>query len=127
MAEFTKHISEPWFSLIKVGCKTCEGRLGKGDFAKMKKNDYVIFENSDLGFARTVRVKITSIHNYNSFIKYLETETVENCLPGIDNLDDGLKVYYKYFSKEDEEKYKVVAVRLKVIKQRFGWRKKLST
>ena len=34
---YTKNLSEPWFTLIKLGLKKCEGRLNKGDFAKMKK------------------------------------------------------------------------------------------
>jgi len=31
-----KGVGEPWFTLIKDGKKTSEGRLAKGDFAKMK-------------------------------------------------------------------------------------------
>ena len=33
---YTKHLSEPWFSLIRIGVKTCEGRLNTGDFAEME-------------------------------------------------------------------------------------------
>jgi ASC-1-like (ASCH) protein len=39
----------------------------------------------------------------------LLTETLAKCLPTIGNIEDGLKVYYKYYSKEDEEKYKIRA------------------
>jgi ASC-1-like (ASCH) protein len=34
-SEYTKNLSEPWFSLIKLGIKKCEGRLKKGDFAEI--------------------------------------------------------------------------------------------
>ena len=37
MTTYTKHLSEPWFSLIKIGAKKCEGRVTKGDFSEMKK------------------------------------------------------------------------------------------
>jgi ASC-1-like (ASCH) protein len=43
MTEYTKHLSEPWFSLIKLGIKKCEGRLKDGDFAKFKKDDCIKF------------------------------------------------------------------------------------
>jgi ASC-1-like (ASCH) protein len=43
MNTYTKHLSEPWFSLIKIGAKTCEGRLNKGEFSIMKKGDKIIF------------------------------------------------------------------------------------
>ena len=48
MTEYNKNLSEPWFSLIKLGIKTCEGRLNKGDFSKMNKGDYIVFENNDM-------------------------------------------------------------------------------
>ena len=34
-----KQVEEPWFSLIKLRLKTVEGRLNKGDFAKMNEKD----------------------------------------------------------------------------------------
>ena len=40
--EYKKHLSEPWFSLVKLNIKTIEGRLIKGDFSKMKINDIII-------------------------------------------------------------------------------------
>ena len=41
MTEYTKHLSEPWFSLIKLRKKRVEGRLNKGDFSLMKKGDLI--------------------------------------------------------------------------------------
>ena len=115
MTEYNKHLSEPWFSLIKVGLKKCEGRLNKNDFSKMKKGDKIVFTNDDFSFTRAFRVKITSIRTYNTFEEYLTNETLEKCLPGIDTMEQGLGVYFKYFTKEHESKYKIVAFRVKVI------------
>lgn len=116
METYNKHLSEPWFSLIKIGAKKCEGRLNKGDFNLMKKGDYIIFENSDFGFNRIFHCKITSIHNYDTFEEYLQNETLEKCLPGIDTIEEGVQVYYNYYNQTDEEKYKIKAIRLKVVK-----------
>ena len=112
---FKKNLSEPWFTLIKLGLKKCEGRLNKGDFSKMKKGDIILFENNDFSFSRSFKVRITSLHKYESFKDYLNKETLEKTLPGIDNIKNGLKIYYKYYSKDDEIKYKIIAIRIKVI------------
>ena len=113
---FTKNVSEPWFTLIKCQLKKVEGRLLKGDFLKMNKGDLVTWTNQELGFPRFVTTVITSIHHYNSFKDYLNNEGLDKCLPGIDNLENGLSVYYKYFSPEQEQNYGVVAVRLRKIR-----------
>jgi ASC-1-like (ASCH) protein len=40
---------------------------------------------------------------------------LDNCLPGIPSLEHGLSVYYKYFTKEDEDKYGIVAIKIKLL------------
>ena len=112
---YSKHLSEPWFSLVSVGLKTVEGRLNKGDFAKMKVGDIIEWHNEDF-LPRSVLTEITETVNYPSFTVYLETEGLDKCLPGMPSLEHGLSVYYKYFSKEDESTYGINAIKLKVIK-----------
>ena len=80
--EYSKNLSEPWFSLIKLGLKKVEGRLIKDDFSKMGSGDYILFSNNEFNFVRTFRVMITSVCKYNSFEDYLQNETLENALPG---------------------------------------------
>lgn len=109
MTVYEKNLSEPWFSLIKLKIKTVEGRLNKGDFANMKIGDSIIFTNDELGFKRRFKVEIKNITCYENFHEYLENETLEKCLPGIDSMEDGLIVYYKYYSKKDEMEYKIKA------------------
>ena len=112
---YIKNISEPWFSLIKLGLKTCEGRLNKGDFAKMQPGDVIEFTNQELGFHRSCVVRVISIKEYPSFEKYLVSETLKRCLPGISTYSDGLSVYYKYFSTRDEAEYGIVAIGVEII------------
>ena len=109
MTIYEKNLSEPWFSLIKLGIKIVEGRLNKGEFANMKTGDIILFSNNELGFERKFTIKIKNTTYYDNFKIYLENETLEKCLPGIDNIEDGLNVYYKYYKKSDELKYKIKA------------------
>lgn len=114
-SNFIKNVSEPWFSLIKCQLKRVEGRLLKGDFLEMNKGDYITWTNNDLGFSRSCKTMITSVHHYNNFKDYLNSEGMNKCLPGIDNLDQGLSVYYRYFSKQQEQSFGIVAIRLKKV------------
>lgn len=112
------HVSNPWFTLIKEGKKTSEGRLNKGKFSKMKKGDIVEWFNMENEITAKVKTKIIDVINYDSFHECVKNETIDNILPipeitivqeGVDN------VYYKYYSQNDENLYGVLAIRIKVI------------
>ena len=109
-----KHLSEPWFSLVLLGLKTVEGRLNKGSFKGLNIGDKITFYNEDVIY-REINMKITKITNYNNFEAYLRKETLSKCLPGFTRIKEGLEVYYKYFSKEDEKNYKIKAFTLEHI------------
>ena len=109
MSTFEKELSEPWFSLTKYKIKKVEGRLNKGDFSKMQIGDSIFFTNNDLGFERSFLIKIKKISNYETFEEYLKNEGLEKTLPTVESIEDGIKVYYKYYTKNDELKYKIKA------------------
>ena len=112
MLTYRKHLSEPWFSKVLEGNKIFEGRLNKNDFNNMKINDHIIFYNDNKEFT----VEIISIDNYNCFNDYLIDKTIEKCLPCdyIHSIEDGLNEYYKFYKKEDEEKYGIICIGIKI-------------
>jgi ASC-1-like (ASCH) protein len=111
---YVEHVSEPWFTLISLGLKTVEGRKNKGRFKEMKVNDIVRWVNNDFG-ERSVLTRISSKAEYSTFEEYLLTEGLDKTLPGVKTLDFGLGIYFKYFTKEDEQTYGVVAIKLELI------------
>ena len=110
------NVSEPWFTLLKLGIKQVEGRLFRGDFSRLKFGDIVTFENNEMPFHRQFNVKIVGFSTYDSFELYLQCEGLDRCLPGIDSIEDGLAVYYKYYTKEEEAIDHVVALTVVVVK-----------
>jgi len=109
--KYKKNVSEPWFTLISLGIKTVEGRLNKGDFKNFNKGDVITWTNNDFNF-RSVKTKIIRKTKYNSFEDYLQNENLKNTLPSIYNLEDGVNIYRKYYTKEDENKYGIIALQL---------------
>ncbi len=108
------HVSEPWFTLILLGLKTIEGRKNKGIFKTMNIDDVIEWKNDDF-IDRRVKTRVVRKAVYDTFENYLNSEGLQNCLPGIYTIEDGVKVYYKYFTKEDEQTYGVVALELRLI------------
>jgi len=127
---YREHLSEPWFTLVSLGLKTCEGRLHKNRFREFKEGDIIQWINDDFGLERRCFTKITYVKVYETFEEYLNDKGLENCLPGMPNLEHGLGVYRKYYGdlisrgyptksylkeKIDEEKYGVVSFELEKV------------
>jgi ASC-1-like (ASCH) protein len=109
--KYTEHVSEPWFSLILLGLKTVEGRLNKGRFGDMKEGDIIEWYNDDFEH-RSITTIITQICHYSSFESYLTKEKLKYCLPSISSIKDGVNVYYKYYTPENESKFGIAAIHL---------------
>jgi len=112
--DYSENLSEPWFSLISLGLKTVEGRKNKGKFKEMRVGDIVEWTNENF-LKRQCLTKITGKAEYKTFAEYLETEGLDKCLPGMPTLEHGLSVYFKYFTKEEEAEFGVVAIHLELI------------
>lgn len=112
--KYSQHLSEPWFSLISLGLKSVEGRKNKGVFKEMQPGDIIEWYNDDF-MPRKIMTKVIRKSEYSTFKEYLEKEGLEKCLPGMPSIDHGLSVYYKYFTKEDEANYGVIAIEIKKI------------
>lgn len=112
--KYTENLSEPWFTLISLGLKTVEGRKNKGRFKEMQVGDIIEWSNNNFK-PRSIKTKITRKTTYDTFKKYLETEGLDKCLPGIPTLEHGLSVYYKYFTKEEEQEFGVIAIEMELI------------
>ena len=113
-----KHIQEcsvqdPWFTLIQSGLKTVEGRLNKGRFAHFKKNDIVRWFVK--GTKKSCVTKVVQVVQYPSFAAMLQTEKLELVLPGIPDVESGVKVYRKFYTKEKENEFGVQAIRVCVL------------
>lgn len=112
--QYTLNVSEPWFTLISLGLKKVEGRKNKGVFKEMQVGDIIEWTNSDFK-PRSVLTRITKKVQYNTFKEYLEAEGLDKCLPGMPDIEYGLSVYFKYFTKEDEKEFGVMAIHIELV------------
>lgn len=115
-----KHLSDPWFNLVKSGIKTHEGRINKpgsfwgslniGDkFQFYNENDEYNVEIIEKLIFKTFMEGITDIGL--QYVLPTEYEYGNSIGVSIDN------VYYKQckFKEEDEIKYGIVMLRFKIM------------
>lgn len=98
--------NEP-FKQIKKGTKEIEIRLNDEKRKFFEINDYIEFTN--ISTLEIMFVKITNLYHFESFEKLFNN--FDNSILGCGSYEE----MYKYYSKEEEKKYGVLGIEIKVL------------
>jgi ASC-1-like (ASCH) protein len=92
--------SNPWFTYIKNGEKTVEGRKQSSIFKSIYVGEILKFILKDSN--EYFYTKVVDIKYYTTLEDYLMSTGVKNCLPGVQLLEEGIKIYSLifYFQKQ---------------------------
>lgn len=102
------------FEMIKNGTKTYELRLCDDKRKKVNINDIIEFTN--LGNNEKLSTNVEGIHYFNSFKDLYNVIPLMECGYTEDNIADAKPSDMgKYYSKEEQDKYGVVAFKISVI------------
>lgn len=106
-----KHVQDPWFTHIQHGRKNIEGRLKHGGFENLKKGDIIAWTDGK----NQIKTKIVKVYHHQSFHNMLKYHGLKKTLPGVKNLKDGVAVYRGFYTQADENKYGVLAIKIRRI------------
>ena len=98
--------NEP-FNQIKLGTKKIEIRLNDEKRKIFEINDYIEFTN--ISTLEIMFVKITNLYHFESFEKLFNN--FDNSILGCGSYEE----MYKYYSREEENKYGVLGIEIKVL------------
>ncbi|VAI02660.1 uncharacterized protein LOC119295154 isoform X1 [Triticum dicoccoides] len=103
VVEFVLHVQEPYFTQLSAGSKNVEGRLAAGNYNRITQGSLLLFN-------KCLLLEVEAVRKYSSFSEMLQTETISNVLPGISSIEEGVKVYRKFYTEEKENSYGVLAI-----------------
>ncbi|KAL8170885.1 hypothetical protein V2J09_022689 [Rumex salicifolius] len=113
---FQLNVQEPFFSQLKDGSKTVEGRCAVGDYNRICTGDLIMFN-------KCLVMKVLEVRHYISFAKMLETEGLNKVLPGVTLIKE--EIDYVIVQNGSREKHITKATRSskrRVIKKFAPWR-----
>lgn len=99
------NVDDIWYDHILAERKTIEGRLRKSKFKFIKRNDSIIINQK-------LKKNIRDIRFYSSFEEYMNAEGLDNCLPGVTTIEEGIEIYRQFYTEKDEKTYGIVAIEL---------------
>jgi len=101
------NVQEPYYTFILSGEKIVEGRLNKGKFSDIEIGDVLELEPEKNKF------EVIDKNIYKNFKEMIKREGIENVIPDKNNIEDAVNVYYRFYTKEQENKFGVVAIKIK--------------
>lgn len=107
MANISINVQEPYHSFILQGKKTIEGRLNKGKFATIQVGDILELEPEKIKFI------VVGKNIYTNFREMIEKEEIANVIPDKNSINEAVDVYSKFYTKEQENEFGVVAIKIK--------------
>ncbi|KAG9141715.1 hypothetical protein Leryth_022038 [Lithospermum erythrorhizon] len=101
--DFELHVQEPYFTQLRDGQKTIEGRCAIGDYNKIDAGAIILFNKS-------LVLQVQEVRRHASFAEMLESESLMKVLPGIRTIEEGVQVYRNFYSEEKEKTNGVLAI-----------------
>ncbi|KAH0927996.1 hypothetical protein HID58_020252 [Brassica napus] len=102
---FELHVQEPYFTQLKDGLKTTEGRCAVGDYMRISSGSFILFN-------KCLLLQVQDVRYYTSFSEMLRVEGLSKVLPGVETIEEGVGVYRNFYPEEKERMNGVVAIRV---------------
>ncbi|XP_010549767.2 PREDICTED: uncharacterized protein LOC104820845 [Tarenaya hassleriana] len=100
---FELHVQECYFTQLKDGLKTVEGRCAVGDYMRISSGAFILFN-------KCLVLEVQDVHHYASFAEMLEVEGLDKVLPGVKSIEEGVRVYRQFYPEEKERMNGVLAI-----------------
>ncbi|KAI5652950.1 hypothetical protein M9H77_30137 [Catharanthus roseus] len=101
--DFELHVQEPFFSELKDGRKTVEGRCANGSHNCILRGALILFN-------KCLLLQVQDVHRYASFLEMLQAESLQRVLPGVTTYEEGVHVYRQFYTEEKESLNGVLAI-----------------
>ncbi len=105
-------LNSPWFEYVKNGTKKYEGRCNWKNATTYKIGDLLEISHHIDKTISPFRVKIVDIIKFNTFEEALKKLDIKDILPGVDSINEGIKIYEKFVSKITQNKYGVLLIKI---------------
>ena len=111
--KYHNHREEPYFTFLKNGQKTIEGRVKKGWYCNVKPGDKIVVYNEEE--SDMVEVLVKRVTSYKSIRDMLTNEPIKKLLPDVNTIDQGIEVYRRFYTPEQERQFGVIAIEVETL------------
>ncbi|XP_058094266.1 uncharacterized protein LOC131240181 isoform X9 [Magnolia sinica] len=82
VVDFELHVQEPFFTQLRVGLKTIEGRCAVGDYNRIGPGAFLLIN-------KCLLLEVQNVKWYASFSEMMEAASLTRVLPGVETIEEG--------------------------------------
>jgi ASC-1-like (ASCH) protein len=106
-----------YFEQIYLCLKTVEGRINRPEYSVLKPGDYIKFESKD---NQALYAQVLQVKKFPSFRSYLNFFGLNACLPNVQTVEQGEKIYRSFPNyREKELTHGVIGIEFKKIEGEY--------
>ena len=103
-----------YFHAIKIGLKIVEGRPNSLKFKDIAPGDKISF--TCVSTHEIIYCTVIAVTGYSNFYEMLDQQGLQNMLPGVNDIQQGVAVYENFPGyREKVKKYGAIAIEIKLI------------
>ena len=107
-------LKQPYYDLMKTKIKTYEIRLFDEKRQKLSVGDVIVFKN-DSNLEESFQAVVVDLLKFPTFAIMLESLNFNQIGMSGKSKQEIENIYHEFYSKEEEQKYVVLAIKVKVI------------
>ena len=114
--EYEGELDDHYFDLVSLGRKTIEGRLNKfgTKWGSIAYGDIITFSRKSVPHQK-IKCRIVWVHIYPTFRVLLEQEGLRRIFPGVVSIEDGVRLYEKWYPLDEQIKNGVIGLELEIV------------
>ena len=109
-----------YFEYMKTGTKKLEIRLNDEKRKNIKIGDIVIFEKLD-DTQELLKTKVTNLYYYSNFNELIKEKDIKLLADKNVSKEKLINTLNEIYSKEEQDKYGVVAIEIEIIKENISY------
>lgn len=111
-----------YFEYMKTGTKKLEIRLNDEKRKNIKIGDIVTFEKFD-ETQELLKTKVTNLYYYSNFNELIKENNITDLADKSVSKEKLINTLNEIYSKEEQDKYGVVAIEIEIIKENISYEK----
>lgn len=105
-------LNSPWYEYVRDGYKKYEGRCDWKQVKEYVVGDLINVSHHTDSTREQYQIQIVKIHKYKNFEEGLRNLNLNQVLPGVQTVEEGIEIYKKYYKLSTQNEHGICMIEI---------------